>query len=100
MSEIQRTDIEILDLFEREQGETAAPGDHAADIVPFIEMRGSRDAVAKPDARQHFVVHQAEAILFGKARQAIADERALRRDRRWVCKVSVSLHLLDERSQR
>src|ERR1700690_459536 len=100
MSEIQRTDIEILDLFGREQGETAAPGDHAADVVPFIEVRGSRDAVAEPDARQHLVVHQAEAILFGKARQAIADERTLSRDGRWVGKVSVSQYLLDQCGQR
>src|ERR1700674_1636084 len=63
-------------------------------------MRGSRDAVAEPDARQHLVVHQAEAILFGKARQAIADDRALSRDGRWVWKVSVWQYLLDKCSQR
>src|SRR5579859_140493 len=63
-------------------------------------MRGSRDAIAKPDARQHFVVHQAEAILFGKPRQAIADESALSGDGRRVGKVSVSQYLLDECGQR
>jgi len=42
-------------------------------------MRRRGDPIASQNPRQHVVVDEIEAVLLGESRQAIADERALRR---------------------
>ena len=58
-SEVERTDIQVGHLLRREQREAAPPGDHAADVVPLIDMSGRGDPIAEPDPRQHIVVDYA-----------------------------------------
>ena len=48
---VERADIEVGDLVGREQGEAAAAGDDAGDIVRQVEMGADLRAVADPDAR-------------------------------------------------
>ncbi len=61
--EIQRADVEVRDLFRREEREPAAACDYAADVVPLVEMRWGGDGVAEPDAREHGVIEDSEAVF-------------------------------------
>jgi len=98
--EVQRTDIKVCYLLGRKQRETAAPRDHAADVVPFIDVGGSGDLIAQPDPGQYVGIDDAQAILLGKARQAIADERALSRNGRRLGELRIAQDLLGNGRER
>lgn len=63
-------------------------------------MSGSRDPVAEPDTRLHIAGDDAEAVLIGEARQAVANESALRRHCRRGGKLRVAQNLLGDGGQR
>src|ERR1700682_3446013 len=80
--EVERADVEGRDPVRRKQRESPPTAYHAADVVPFIEVRGRGDRRAEPDARQHIAVEDAERILRGESRQAVPHQRTLRGYRR------------------
>ena len=98
--EVERPDVEIRDLLGRKKRESPAAAHHAADVVPLIEVRRGRDCGAEPDARQHGRVEHGEGILARKSRHAVADQSALRGDRRSTRERTVAQHLLRDRRDR
>ena len=95
--EVERPDVEVGDLFRREQREPAPARHDAGDVVRFVEVGGYRDAVTEPDPRHDRLVEQRQPVLGGKTRQAIGDQRALHGHGRWMVEQRVARQLLEDR---
>ena len=77
--EIERPDVEIRDLLGRKQREAPPTADHAADVVPLVEMRRRSNRVAEPDSRQNRGV---ERLSGHSPRKIPADSRESARSAR------------------
>ena len=66
--EVERRNVEILDLVGRKQREAAAPGRYAGDVVGEVEVGIDLDRIADPDARLDACIQQWHTVRAGKAR--------------------------------
>src|SRR5687768_8950155 len=73
--EIEWTDVEVLQLFGREQREAAAPRNDACDVIRQIVMGGDARAIAQPDAYERLAIAESEIVLGAKTRQARVERR-------------------------
>jgi hypothetical protein len=77
--EVDRADVQVLQLLRREQGEAAAAGRHHGDVVRHVVVRGDAGAVADPDAGQRVAAAKVEVVLLAKARQQLPRPTSSRR---------------------
>jgi len=75
--EIERSDVEIGDLLDREQGETTATADHHRQVVRGIEVRGRGHLIAHPQAWLHRSRQACHCMCVGEGRQGFRDQGAL-----------------------
>ena len=98
--EVERTHIEVGDLFRRKQGEPAPSSDDAGEVLRLVEVGRHRDAVADPDPRHDGRIEDRKPVFRGKARQAVRNQGALYRDGRRVLELRVARQLFEDRGNR
>ena len=72
--EVERPNVQVLQLVWREQGEAAAAGGGAGQVVRQVVMGGDAGLVADPDAHERVARPKVERIFF-----AVAGQRGLHR---------------------
>ena len=95
--EVEWTDVEVLQLFGREQREAATPRDDAGDVVRQIVMGGDARAIAEPDAHERLAIAECEIVLGAKARQAGVDRRRADIDRRRNLRLALARDFVEHR---
>ena len=70
---VQRSDIEIVELIWWEQDKPSAPGHRAGDIGRKVIVCGDAAAIAYPDADNWISLAEIEIIMLAKPRQPVID---------------------------
>ena len=91
--EVERADVQVLDLLRREQGEAAPARHHAGQVVRQVVVGRDAGAVADPDAGQRVAPAQVHAVLVVETRQAGLDRGGADVDRRLLFLAAVALEL-------